>query len=123
MRSLKLADLVGKTLAAPISDAGRKARPAFQRAAGEAVKWQAGGSGSSARPCWPEETWTASPPATSLLNLEARGVKPADIVALRYSGPWGGACRNAIIASPKLTPRPKAVECTSTRPQGDHRQT
>jgi len=39
---------------------------------------------------------------TSLLNLEARGVKPADIVALRYPDFGVELYGNAIIASPKL---------------------
>jgi NitT/TauT family transport system substrate-binding protein len=48
---------------------------------------------------------------TSLLNLEARGVKPADILALRYPDFGVELYGNAIIASPKLiAEKPKAVE-------------
>jgi NitT/TauT family transport system substrate-binding protein len=73
----KPADLAGKTLAAPIFDAGRKAWPAFAKSNGlavDAVKWQ------SVDPAI-RETLLARGDVdgitgfyfTSLLNLEARG--------------------------------------------------
>jgi NitT/TauT family transport system substrate-binding protein len=111
----KPADLAGKTLAAPIFDAGRKAWPAFAKSNGlavDAVKWQ------SVDPAI-RETLLARGDVdgitgfyfTSLLNLEARGVKPADIVALRYPDHGVELYGNAIIASPKLiAEKPKAVE-------------
>ncbi|MBS0348001.1 MAG: ABC transporter substrate-binding protein [Proteobacteria bacterium] len=111
----KPADLAGKTLAAPIFDAGRKAWPAFAKSnklGVDAVKWQ------SVDPAI-RETLLARGDVdgitgfyfTSLLNLEARGVKPADIVALRYPDHGVELYGNAIIASPKLiAEKPKAIE-------------
>jgi NitT/TauT family transport system substrate-binding protein len=111
----KPADLAGKTLAAPIFDAGRKAWPAFAKSNGlavDAVKWQ------TVDPAI-RETLLARGDVdgitgfyfTSLLNLEARGVKPADILALRYPDFGVELYGNAIIASPKLiAEKPKAVE-------------
>lgn len=110
----KPADLVGKTLAAPIFDAGRKAWPAFAKSnklAVDAVKWQ------TVEPAL-RETLLARGDVdgitgfyfTSLLNLEARGVKPEDIVALKYPDFGVELYGNAIIASPKLmAENPKAV--------------
>ena len=110
----KPADLVGKTLAAPVFDAGRKAWPAFAKSnklAVDAVKWQ------SVEPAL-RETLLARGDVdgitgfyfTSLLNLEARGVKPADIVALKYPDHGVSLYGNAIIASPKMiAEQPKAV--------------
>ena len=110
----KPADLVGKTLAAPIFDAGRKAWPAFAKSnklAVDAVKWQ------TVEPAL-RETLLARGDVdgitgfyfTSLLNLEARGVKAEDIVALKYPDFGVELYGNAIIASPKLmAENPKAV--------------
>jgi NitT/TauT family transport system substrate-binding protein len=100
----KPADLVGKKLGAPVFDAGRRAFPIFQKANNVgAVNWV-----------------TMDPPLretmlargdvdaitgfsfTSLLNLEARNVKPEDIVVLPYSSFGVKLYGNAIIASPKL---------------------
>jgi NitT/TauT family transport system substrate-binding protein len=80
----KPADLAGKKLGAPVFDAGRRAFPIFQKANGIGAV-----------------TWTAMDPPlretmlargdvdaitgfsfTSLLNLEARGAKAADVVVL-----------------------------------------
>ncbi len=98
------ADLNGKKLGAPVFDAGRRAFPIFQKANGVATV-----------------QWTAMDPAlretmlargdvdaitgftfTSLLNLEARGVKAADVVVLPYADNGVKLYGNAIIVSPKL---------------------
>jgi NitT/TauT family transport system substrate-binding protein len=98
------ADLSGKKLGAPVFDAGRRAFPIFQKANGV--------SGVS---------WTAMDPAlretmlargdvdaitgftfTSLLNLEARGVKAEDVVVLPYADNGVKLYGNAIIVSAKL---------------------
>ena len=100
----KPADLVGKKLGAPVFDAGRRAFPIFQKANSlGAVTWV-----------------TMDPPLretmlargdvdaitgfsfTSLLNLEARGVKASDVVILPYPDYGVKMYGNAIIASPKL---------------------
>jgi NitT/TauT family transport system substrate-binding protein len=100
----KPADLNGKKLGAPVFDAGRRGFPVFQKANSVgAVNWV-----------------TMDPPLretmlargdvdaitgfnfTSLLNLEARGVKNEDIVMMSYSDYGVKLYGNAIIASPKL---------------------
>ncbi|AYM96993.1 taurine ABC transporter permease [Acidovorax sp. 1608163] len=98
------ADLAGKKLGAPVFDAGRRAFPIFQKA-NKVGNVQ----------------WTAMDPPlretmlvrgdvdaitgftfTSLLNLEARGVKTADVVVLPYADFGVKLYGNVIIASPKL---------------------
>ncbi|MES2999929.1 MAG: ABC transporter substrate-binding protein [Pseudomonadota bacterium] len=98
------ADLNGKKLGAPVFDAGRRAFPIFQKANGI-----------------PGVNWTAMDPPlretmlargdvdaitgftfTSLLNLEARGVKAADVVILPYADFGVKLYGNVVIASPKL---------------------
>jgi len=98
------ADLSGKKLGAPVFDAGRRAFPIFAKA--NAVT---------------NVAWTAMDPPlretmlvrgdvdaitgftfTSLLNLEARGVKAEDITVLPYPSYGVKLYGNAIIASPKL---------------------
>ena len=100
----KPADLSGKKLGAPVFDAGRRAFPIFAKA--NAVK---------------DVTWTSMDPPlretmlvrgdidaitgfsfTSQLNLEARGVKPEDIVVMPYSSYGVKLYGNVIIATPKL---------------------
>ncbi|MDR0226860.1 MAG: ABC transporter substrate-binding protein [Burkholderiaceae bacterium] len=100
----KAADLTGKKLGAPVFDAGRRAFPLFAKAN------QVGGV-----------QWTAMDPPlretmlvrgdvdaitgftfTSLLNLEARGIKPADVVVMPYAEHGVKLYGNAIIASPRL---------------------
>ncbi|MCB2036258.1 MAG: ABC transporter substrate-binding protein [Ottowia sp.] len=100
----KVSDLSGKKLGAPVFDAGRKAFPIFQKANNIS-----------------NVTWTAMDPPlretmlvrgdidaitgfsfTSLLNLEARGAKPADVVVFPYADYGVKLYGNAIIASPKL---------------------
>jgi NitT/TauT family transport system substrate-binding protein len=100
----KPSDLNGKKLGAPVFDAGRRGFPVFQKANSVGtVNWV-----------------TMDPPLretmlargevdaitgfnfTSLLNLEARGVKNEDIVMMSYSDYGVKLYGNAIIASPKL---------------------
>jgi NitT/TauT family transport system substrate-binding protein len=108
----KPADLNGKKLGAPVFDGGRKAFPIFARA---------NGIGSVA--------WTSMDPPlretmlvrgdidaitgfafTSLLNLEARGVKPEDIVVLAYQDYGVKLYGNAVIASEDFIKKnPEAV--------------
>jgi len=106
------ADLKGKKLGAPVFDAGRKAWPIFAKANGIA-----------------DVTWTAMDPTlretmlvrgdidaitgfsfTSLLNLEARGVKADDIVTLPYPSYGVKLYGNAVIVSDTfLKKNPEAV--------------
>ncbi|CAB5675340.1 ABC-type taurine transport system, periplasmic component [Delftia tsuruhatensis] len=100
----KTADLTGKKLGAPVFDAGRRAFPLFAKANQVgAVQWTA-----------------MDPPLretmlvrgdidaitgftfTSLLNLEARGIKAADVVVMPFADHGVKLYGNAIIASPKL---------------------
>jgi NitT/TauT family transport system substrate-binding protein len=107
------ADLSGKKLGAPVFDAGRRAFPIFQ---------QANGVGNVA--------WTAMDPPlretmlvrgdvdaitgftfTSLLNLEARGVKAEDVVVLPYASHGVKLYGNVVIATPRiLRDNPQAVK-------------
>ncbi len=107
------ADLNGKKLGAPVFDAGRRAFPIFSKANNiSGVQWTA-----------------MDPPLretmlvrgdidaitgftfTSLLNLEARGVKAEDVVVLPYPDYGVKLYGNAIIASPKiLKENPAAVK-------------
>ncbi len=98
------ADLAGKKLGAPVFDAGRRAFPIFQKANGiGAVQWTA-----MDPPL--RETMLARGDVdaitgftfTSLLNLEARGVKAEDVVVLSYPDHGVKLYGNAIIVSPKL---------------------
>jgi NitT/TauT family transport system substrate-binding protein len=102
----KPADLVGKTLAAPVFDAGRKAFPAFAKSNKfdpASVKWQ------SVDPAI-RETMLARGDVdgitgfsfTSVLNLEARGVKESDLNVMLYNNYGVELYGNTIIASPKL---------------------
>lgn len=111
----KPGDLVGKTLAAPVFDAGRKAFPAFAKSNKldpASVKWQ------SVDPAL-RETLLAKGDVdaitgfsfTSILSLEARGVKESDLNVMLYNNNGVELYGNAIIASNKLiTEKPKAVE-------------
>jgi NitT/TauT family transport system substrate-binding protein len=107
------ADLNGKKLGAPVFDAGRRAFPIFAKA-NNLTGFQ----------------WTSMDPPlretmlvrgdvdaitgftfTSLLNLEARGVKAEDVVILPYPAYGVKLYGNAIIASPKiLKENPAAVK-------------
>ena len=107
------ADLNGKKLGAPVFDAGRRAFPIFAKANNvSGVQWTA-----MDPPL--RETMLARGDVdaitgftfTSLLNLEARGVKTEDIVVLPYPNYGVKLYGNAIIASPKiLKENPAAVK-------------
>lgn len=111
----KPADLVGKTLAAPVFDAGRKAFPAFAKSNKfdpASVKWQ------SVDPAI-RETMLARGDVdgitgfsfTSVLNLEARGVKESDLNVMLYNNYGVELYGNTIIASPKLiAEKPEVVK-------------
>jgi len=110
----KPSDLNGKKLGAPVFDAGRKAFPIFVKANGLNEK---------------SITWTSMDPPlretmlargevdaitgftfTSLLNLNARGVKDEDVVVLRYADNGAKLYGNVVIASQKfINENPKAV--------------
>ncbi len=100
----KPSDLNGKKMGAPVFDAGRRAFPIFAKA-NKITGF----------------TWTAMDPPlretmlargdidaitgftfTSLLNLEARGVKAEDVVVLPYADNGVKHYGNAVIVSPKL---------------------
>ena len=107
------ADLTGKKMGAPVFDAGRKAWPIFAKA---------NGIGTVA--------WTAMDPTlretmlvrgdvdaitgfsfTSLLNIEARGVKADDVVVMPYPNHGVKLYGNAIIVSEQfLQKNPEAVK-------------
>ncbi len=98
------ADLNGKKLGAPVFDAGRRAFAIFAKANNiNGVQW------TSMDPPLRETLLVRGDidaitgfTFTSLLNLEARGVKVSDVVVLPYPA-WGVKLYgNAIIASPKL---------------------
>ncbi|MBL8357680.1 MULTISPECIES: ABC transporter substrate-binding protein [Delftia] len=100
----KTADLTGKKLGAPVFDAGRRAFPLFAKANQVgAVQWTA-----MDPPL--RETMLVRGDVdaitgftfTSLLNLEARGIKAADVVVMPYADFGVKLYGNAIIASPKL---------------------
>jgi NitT/TauT family transport system substrate-binding protein len=98
------ADLNGKKLGAPVFDAGRRSFPIFAKANNiSGVQWTA-----MDPPL--RETMLARGDLdaitgftfTSLLNLEARGVKASDVVVLAYPDYGVKLYGNVIIASPKL---------------------
>jgi NitT/TauT family transport system substrate-binding protein len=100
----KPADLNGKKLGAPGFDAGRKAFPIFAKANGiSGVQW------TSMDPPLRETMLVRGDidaitgfSFTSILNLEARGVKAEDIVVLPYPAHGVKLYGNVIIATPKL---------------------
>jgi NitT/TauT family transport system substrate-binding protein len=105
-------DLAGKRMGAPVFDAGRRAFPLFQKANGIGpVTWIA-----MDPPL--RETMLARGDVdaitgftfTSLLNLEARGVKPEEVVILPYADNGVKLYGNVIIATPRiLKEQPEAV--------------
>ncbi len=107
------ADLNGKKLGAPVFDAGRRAFPIFSKANNiTGVQWTA-----MDPPL--RETMLVRGDVdaitgftfTSLLNLEARGVKAEDVVVLPYPDYGVKLYGNAVIASPKiLKENPAAVK-------------
>jgi NitT/TauT family transport system substrate-binding protein len=100
----KPADLNGKKLGAPGFDAGRKAFPIFAKANNiSGVQW------TSMDPPLRETMLVRGDieaitgfSFTSILNLEARGVKSEDIVVMPYADHGVKMYGNVIIASPKL---------------------
>lgn len=99
-----VADLNGKKFGAPVFDAGRRAFPIFAKANSiSGVQWTA-----MDPPL--RETMLARGDVdaitgftfTSLLNLEARGVKAEDVVVLPYADHGVKLYGNVIIASPKI---------------------
>ncbi|MEI6802436.1 MAG: ABC transporter substrate-binding protein [Burkholderiales bacterium] len=98
------ADLSGKKLGAPVFDAGRRAFPIFAKANSISnVQW------TSMDPPLRETMLVRGDvdaitgfTFTSLLNLEARGVKAEDVVVLPYPDNGVKLYGNAIIVSPKL---------------------
>ena len=113
----KPADLSGKKLGAPVFDAGRKGFPIFQKANNVTnVAW------TSMDPPLRETMLVRGDidaitgfSFTSLLNLEARGVKAEDVVILPYAEYGVKLYGNAIIASPKLIKEnPAAVKAFLT---------
>ena len=109
----KPADLAGKKLGAPVFDAGGKAWPIFAKANGiGAVNWTA------MDPTLRETMLVRGDidaitgfSFTSLLNLEARGVKTSDVVVLPYPDYGVKLYGNAIIVSPQfLAKNPEAVK-------------
>lgn len=111
----KPADLNGKTLGAPVFDAGRKAFPIFARANKIDLS---------------KTTWKTMEPAlretmlakgeldgitgftfTSQIGLIARGIKEEDITMFKYNDFGAELYGNAIIAHPKLlAEKPEAVK-------------
>lgn len=107
------ADLSGKKLGAPVFDAGRRAFPIFAKANKVSnVQWM------SMDPALRETMLVRGDidaitgfTFTSLLNLEARGVKAQDVVVLPYPEFGVKLYGNVIIASPKiLQENPEAVK-------------
>jgi NitT/TauT family transport system substrate-binding protein len=110
----KPSDLNGKTMGAPVFDAGRKAFPVFAKANNldpAKFKWQ-----SMDPPL--RETMLARGEVdaitgfyfTSLLNLNARGVKDEDVVALKYPDYGVKLYGNVIIASQRfIDQNPQAI--------------
>ena len=107
------ADLTGKKLGAPVFDAGRRAFPIFQKANGiGAVNWI------SMDPPLRETMLVRGDvdaitgfTFTSLLNLEARGVKADEVVILPYPAYGVKLYGNVVIVNPKfLRENPAAVK-------------
>jgi NitT/TauT family transport system substrate-binding protein len=110
----KPADLNGKTMGAPVFDAGRRAFPIFVKANNldaSKIKWQ-----SMDPPL--RETMLARGEVdaitgfyfTSLLNLNARGVKDEEIVALKYPEHGVRLYSNTVIANQKfIDSNPQAI--------------
>ena len=107
------ADLSGKKLGAPVFDAGRKAFPTFAQANKvDNVTWV------SMDPPLRETMLVRGDvdaitgfTFTSLLNIEARGIKTEDITLLQYADHGVKHYGNVIIATPKLIQEnPEAIK-------------
>ena len=108
-----LADLSGKKFGAPVFDAGRRAFPIFAKANNiTGVQW------TSMDPPLRETMLVRGDvdaitgfTFTSVLNLEARGVKAADVLVFPYAEHGVKLYGNVIIATPKiLKENPAAVK-------------
>ncbi|CAN5686148.1 ABC transporter substrate-binding protein [soil metagenome] len=108
------ADMLGKRLGSPVFDAGRKTWPMFAKA-------------NRLDPS--KATWTNADPAlretllakgdldvitgfyyTSVLNLEARGIKESELVVFKYADYGVNLYGNAVVVSPKFAAEhPEAV--------------
>ena len=108
-----VADLSGKKLGAPVFDAGRKAFPTFAKVNKiENVAW------TSMDPPLRETMLVRGDvdaitgfTFTSLLNIEARGVKAEDVVLMQYADHGVKHYGNVVIASPKLiAENPEAIK-------------
>ena len=106
-------DLSGKKLGAPVFDAGRKAFPTFAKANKvDNVTWV------SMDPPLRETMLVRGDvdaitgfTFTSLLNIEARGVKASDVVLMQYADHGVKHYGNVIIAHPKLIQEnPEAIK-------------
>lgn len=97
------ADLKGKTIAAPVFDAARKAWPAFAKKVGlgkDAVTWQSADPTVTANLLVRNNVDAISGfYFTNLLNLEARGAKADDLVVFSYAQYGVDLYGNTIIAS------------------------
>jgi NitT/TauT family transport system substrate-binding protein len=110
----KPSDLNGKTMGAPVFDAGRRAFPIFVKANKldtSSIKWQ------SMDPPLRETMLVRGEVDaitgfyfTSLLNLSARGVKEEDVVVLKYPDYGVNLYSNVVIANQKfIDGNPKAI--------------
>lgn len=97
------ADLKGKTIAAPVFDAARKAWPAFAKKVGlskDAVTWQSADPTVTANLLVRKNVDAISGfYFTNLLNLEARGAKADDLTIFPYAQYGVDLYGNTIIAS------------------------
>ncbi len=102
----KPADLQGKTIAAPVFDAARKAFPVFAKKVGltkDAVTWQSADPTVTANLLMRKNVDAISGfYLTNLLNLEARGAKAEDLTIFSYSQFGVNLYGNTIIASKAL---------------------
>lgn len=112
---LKPADLQGRTVGAPVFDAGRKSFPLFAKANrfdASRVQW------TNADPALRETLLIKGDVDaitgfyyTSLLNLQARGVKPEELTILKFADHGVRLYGNSVVVSPTLAAeRPQAVQ-------------
>ncbi len=111
----KPADLVGKTLGAPVFDASYKLFPAFAQKVGiDATAVPRKNMDPSLREAMlvrKEVDFISGHYFSSFLDLKAKGVKAEDIVAMRYSDFGMDFYGNGLIASPKIiAEKPEAVK-------------
>lgn len=110
----KPADLAGRKIGAPVFDAGRKSFPLFAKANridAASIKW------TNADPALRETLLVKGELDaltgfyyTSVLNLEARGVKESELTVFRYADHGVNLYGNAVVVSPRFSSeRPAAV--------------